>query len=144
LPGLHPEEKATLLPLGVLSLFFLTAALFIAHTFTIPWMNHALLAFNQSLGSNFWGVESYLDYVLGLYLAHAALFEISLLLLFFVYKGWISTHHFTNGRKGAYLTAFILGAFLTPPDVFSQLCVAVPLIILFEIAAFWASLKRTV
>jgi len=139
-PALHPEEKRALAPLGFLSFLFLIAALTVAHTTTLPWMNQILLDFNRPIGTNLWGVESYLDYVLGLYIAHIVFFELALLLFFLVYRGVIKSDHLKSGRRYAYLSAFVLGAFLTPPDIFSQLCVAIPLIGFYELAAAWALL----
>lgn len=138
LPALTEREKESLFPVALFSGLFLMAGLISAHFYFLPFMNHSLYAFNESYGTNMWGLKSYIDYVLGIYFANALLFEILFVLLFLTHKGILDYPMLKNKRKGVYLFSLIIGAILTPPDIASQLLVAVPLMGIYEIALLYA------
>lgn len=142
LPALTSNEKKSLLPFSLLSTLFIALGLYTAQKVTLPLMNETFFQFNHSLGHNLWSLESYLDYTLGVYFAHAVLFEMAFCLLFLVYLGWINKEHMQRFRKGAWLSAFILGALLTPPDILSQLIIALPLLVIYEAAYCFAALRQ--
>ncbi len=84
----------------------------------------------------------YLDYTLVLFLGHAIAFEISLLLLFMVHFGVLSLELLISKRRYMIVGAFIVGAVLTPPDVPTQLMLAIPLIGIYEIAIIYGKIRR--
>jgi len=140
-PALHSHEKRLIFPFLVLSLLFLISGLLFAYFITIPAANHYLLGFNQEMGMNLWSVSNYLDFTLSLLLANAFAFEICIVLLLFVHYGILSAETLSSKRRHMIVMAFIIGAVLTPPDVFTQLMLAIPLILLYEIAILYARIK---
>ena len=74
-------------------------------------------------------------------MANGVAFEIGAILFLLVHYRLISAEAMREKRRYVILAAFILGALLTPPDVLTQLLMAVPLIILYEIAILYASLR---
>lgn len=141
-PAFTEQEKKGLYPLMGLSIFCLGLGGVVAYSFSIPFMTQALFDFNESYGKNLWGVKSTIDFMLGIYLAHAVLFEAGLVLFFLVHGGLIKYRTLKQKRKAVYLIILIVAAILTPPDVASQLLLAVPMIALYEIALGYSYLKR--
>jgi sec-independent protein translocase protein TatC len=137
-PALHKNERALIIPFAFLSLFFVSLGLTFAYKITIPLANSYLLAFNKELGVNFWSLSAYIDYTLLLLLANAVAFELFAVILLLVHYGILKAGVMQEKRKHVIVAAFILGALLTPPDVLSQLLMAIPLVILYEIAILYA------
>lgn len=141
-PGLHPNEKLFVSLFIIGSLFFICSGILVAYFFTIPAANRYLFKFNQSIGQNAWTLTNYIDYSLILYAGHAVAFTLAFLLFLLAGSGTISYEYLKKSRKFFYLTAFVLGALLTPPDVLTQLFLAIPLILFFELALIISRLKQ--
>lgn len=138
LPGLHAPEKKLLGPFIGLSFCALLGGAAFGYYVTLPLSNAFLWSFNDELGLNLWSLSAYLDYTLFLLLANALAFEISLVLFFLVHLRVISAQNMKNSRRHMLVAVLILGALLTPPDIPSQLLVAIPLALLYEIAILYA------
>lgn len=143
LPGMHKTEKGLILPFLVTSLAFIIMGCFFAFYLTIPIANSYLLTFNQTIGVNMWSLAHYLDYTLFLLLANGLAFELCAIGIFAVHLGIVSANALVDNRRAAIVGAFIVGALLTPPDVLTQLMLAIPLIIIYEGVILYARLKRT-
>lgn len=144
-PALKPHEKRLLFPFISASFLFMGLGLALALKITLPLLNNTFYAFNETLGINIWGLESYLDYLIGMLALHASFFELAVLLFFLVYQRILTFPSLKQGRKIVYLASFIIGGLLTPPDIVSQLMVALPLIALYELMLGYAYiLKRGV
>ena len=141
-PALHGEEKRLLFPFICLSVAFLIAGLTFAHFVTLPLSNAFLWAFNADLGNNLWSLANYLDFSLFLLLANALAFEIALILFFLVHLEVITPAYMSEHRRHAVVLALILAALLTPPDIPSQLMLATPLLVLYELAIFYGRIKQ--
>lgn len=137
-PALYPHEARLLLPFVLLSFATLALALYIGYTISLPLANHYFFTYNSSLGINLWGLGHYLDYTLNLLGAHVLGFELMLALFFLVHLGLVRYDTLKAKRRHAIVAALILGALLTPPDVLSQLLLAIPLILLFELSLLYA------
>lgn len=83
-----------------------------------------------------WGISSYFDFFILLTLATGILFILPLILLLFIKSGIIDVNTITKFRPYIIISIFIIAAILTPPDVLTQLLIAIPLILLFEITIF--------
>lgn len=140
-PALRPQEKWLIFPFLLLSFLFLGTGLLFAFFVTIPMANHYLKAFNQGIASNFWTLAHYMDYTVSLLLANAFAFEIFVVLLFLVHLGIVSATTMIQKRRHVIVGAFIVGAVLTPPDILTQLMLALPLIALYECAILYARLR---
>lgn len=141
-PALRSYERNLVAPFFLLSLTFLTLGLLFAFFVAIPFANQYLTAFNAGLGDNLWTLPHYIDYTVLLLLAHALAFELCVLVLFLVHYGIFSSRAMIAKRKGVIISIFILSAVLTPPDVFTQLMLAIPLIVFYEVAILYAHLKE--
>jgi len=148
-PGLYRKEKQALLPFLFATpiLFLLGAAM--AYYVAIPLALHFLLGYQGDLGG---GVKSealpsignYLDFVMKFLFAFGVSFLLPVLMMLLERAGLVSRKQFVSVRRYAIVGAFILAAVLTPPDVGSQLLLAVPLVLLYEIGliGIWFTERR--
>lgn len=143
-PALRREEKRAVTPFFGLSLLFLTAGFLFAYYLTIPLANHYLLAFNNGIGQNLWGLSAYLDYTLALILANGLAFELCVVLLFLVHFSVLSPEGMAAKRRHVIVGAFIVGALLTPPDVLTQFMMAIPLLLLYEVAIAYGRFRKRI
>jgi sec-independent protein translocase protein TatC len=107
---------------------------------TIPLANDYLLSFNQGIGTNWWSLAHYLNYTLFLMLANAAACELFVAGVFIVHLRLVTAEWLANHRRIIVVSAFILGAILTPPDVLTQCLLAGLLIFLYELLILYARL----
>lgn len=142
-PALHPGEKILVYPFLAISFVFVLCGISFAFFVTVPIANQYLVSFNQTVGTNLWSLERYLDYTLFLLLANGFAFELGALGFFAVHLGLISAEGLMAKRRLAIVGAFILGALLTPPDVLTQLMLAIPLILLYEGLILFAKCRKT-
>lgn len=141
-PALHKEEKRLIIPFLLTSLCFITSGCIFAFFITIPLANAYFTAFNQSIGFNMWSLSHYLNYTLFLLLANGLAFEFCVLGIFAVHLKLITADGLAAKRRFAVIIALILGALLTPPDVLTQLMLAIPLIILYECVILYARIRN--
>ena len=83
---------------------------------------------------------AYLDFVLAIFFAFGASFELPVAMVILVLLGWVTPQQLREGRGYAVVGIFVLAAVLTPPDVVSQLMLAIPMCFLYELgihAARW-------
>ncbi|MCB1196646.1 twin-arginine translocase subunit TatC, partial [bacterium] len=139
LPALKEHELKTLWPIVFSgSLLFVGGILFCYYT-VLPASLHFLWAFAGWLNvQNAWTLEYYISFVLRFLLVFGIAFEMPLVLLMFIWLNILSPIQLKNARKGVILGIFILAAILTPPDIFTQIMLAIPLIMLYE-ATLWVS-----
>lgn len=140
-PALREQEWSLVMPFIGLSVLFLSTGILFAYYATIPIANQYLQLFNASIGINLWSLSHYLDFSLFLILANALAFELSLVLFFLVHLGIFSADALASKRRHMIVLAFILGALLTPPDVLTQLMLAIPLIGLYEVTILYARIR---
>lgn len=141
-PGLRTTERRLILPFLALSGCFILIGFAFAYLITIPSANAYFLAFNEGIGTNLWSLSHYLDYTLFIFLANGLAFEIAVIGFFLVHLGVLSNQAMRAKRRHFILVAFILAAILTPPDVFSQVMMAIPLIILYEATILYAYIRE--
>lgn len=142
LPGLKQREKKLILPFILGSFLCLGLGSWLALQITIPLANFYLENFNAEIGQNLWSLTHYVDYIFILLLGHLIAFECCLLLLFMVHYRLLKVDGLMAKRRHACVGAFILAAFLTPPDVLTQLILALALICVYEMAIFYGKVRR--
>lgn len=141
LPGMQAHEKALVLPFIIFSFLCLTGGCLMAYFCTLPIANQYLSLFNSSIGQNAWTLANYVNYVLLLCLGHAIAAELAFFLLLLVHFRFLGSEWLISKRRYMIVAAFILGALLTPPDVLTQLLLAIPLMGIYEIAIWYAKIR---
>ena len=137
-PGLYSHEKRLVLPLVVSStlLFFLGVA------FCYFFVFGKVFAFIQSFApksvSAMPDIEAYLSFVLTMFIAFGAAFEVPVAVVVLARMGLVSIEKLKAFRAYFVVLAFIIAAVLTPPDVVSQLSLAIPMVLLYEVGIFAA------
>lgn len=136
-PGLFEHERKRVLPVVFWSTFlFLTGAVFAA--FVIPMATNFFLSFTTSDISNLWSLGKFIDFELRLFVAFGIVFELPLLIYFLARFGVVTPDFLRRYRRHMYIVFLAASAIITPPDVFTQVFLTVPLIILFEVSIFLA------
>jgi len=137
-PGLYVHERKYSLPFLIVStLLFVVGAVF-AYVVILP----SALRFLMAQGGELWKpnitLSNYLSFCMQLILGTGLIFEFPILMYFLTKVGVVTPEFLVRNRKYALLAAFVVAAILTPPDVFSQILLAVPLFLLFEVSIFVA------
>ncbi len=143
-PGLYKNEKRAFLPFLFATpiLFFLGGAF--VYYFVLPVAWEFFAGFEQSAAEGPLAVEAapkvdqYLSLVMRLVFAFGISFELPVILTLLTKVGFIGTVGMRKNRRYAILIAFVAAAILTPPDPVSQLALAVPIILLYEISILCA------
>ena len=137
-PGLYTKEKRIVLPLVVSTtlLFYLGVLFAYAVVFPIMFeffvkMTPEGVAFTPDIGS-------YMSFALSLFFAFGIAFEVPVAIVLLTRIGVISPDNIAKQRPYFILGAFVLSMFMTPPDPFSQIMMAVPVCLLFELGLFFA------
>nr|WP_223176717.1 twin-arginine translocase subunit TatC [Sphingomonas hominis] len=147
-PGLYRKEKRALLPflLATPLLFLLGASM--AYYVAVPMALHFLLGYSGMVG----GVQqqalpaigNYLSFIMQFLFGFGAAFLLPVLLMLLERAGIVTRKQLITARRYAIVGAFAIAAVLTPPDVGSQLLLAIPLVILYELAiiGIWFTERR--
>ena len=141
-PGLYKNEKKAFLPFLVLTpvLFFLGGALVYYMLMPVAWQ--FFLSFETMGGDGALPIQleakvnEYLSLVMKLIFAFGISFELPLVLTLLARAGLVSADGLADKRKYSIVLAFVAAAILTPPDPLSQISLAVPIILLYEISIF--------
>lgn len=146
-PGLYPREKKGIVPFVVFSTFFFVGGAIFGYYVVFPYGFRFFLGFAGEHIQPLPSMKEYLSFATRLLLAFGIIFELPVFVLFLSRMGIVEPRTLKKGRKFAIPLVFTLSAILTPPDVVTQLLMAGPLIILYEISIWVAVLfgrKRTV
>jgi sec-independent protein translocase protein TatC len=137
-PGLYSNEKRAFLPFLVMTPVLFLGGASLAYFFAMPVALHFLLSFEGNVG----GVEqealpaigNYLNFVTKFLFGFGVAFLLPVLLMLLERAGIVTRTQLVSGRRYAIVGAFAVAAVLTPPDIVSQLLLAIPLILLYELA----------
>ena len=139
-PGLYKNERRMMAPIVLLStLFFVGGSLF-GYFFVFPWGFKFFLGFATDTIRPLPSMKEYFGFSAKLLLAFGVVFELPLVLTFLARLGIVSVGFLKKNRKYAILLIFTGAAILTPPDVITQVLMAVPLMALYEISIIGARL----
>ena len=134
-PGLYKHEKAAFLPYLVATPIFFILGASLVYFFLLPVAIHFFTALAGTSGVALMpDIEAYLDFVMMLILAFGLCFQLPVVLTLLGQIGILSYDQLKSGRKFAIVGVFIVAAVLTPPDPISQIAMAVPLILLYELS----------
>lgn len=141
-PGLKHTERHYIflfLPLGVI-LFFCGAGF--AYFVMIPFCVKFLISYSTPWLVPMISVGGYVSFFCMFILIFGAVFQLPALVLFLTKLGIVSPASLRKNRKYVILGIFIVAAIFTPPDVFSQIIMAIPLIVLYELSIFLSFFAR--
>ena len=134
-PALYGHEKRLAIPFVFFSSLCFGTGTYFGFTFVFP----MIFSFLINYGTNVGGVNAmlsmgaYLTMASRLLVAFGLVFELPIVIFFLARLGIVDHKWLSKNRKFALLLAFVMGAVLTPPDIFSQASIALPFIILYEV-----------
>lgn len=137
-PGLYSHEKKLVMPLVVSS----TLLFFIGVAFCYYFVFGQVFAFIQGFAPKSItaapDIEAYLSFVMTMFIAFGLAFEVPIVVIVLARMGVVSMEKLRAFRSYFIVIAFIIAAIVTPPDVVSQLALAIPMVILYEVG-LWAA-----
>jgi sec-independent protein translocase protein TatC len=133
-PGLYDREKRLMLPIVFLSTFFFVGGALFGYYIVFPWGFKFFLGFADEHIRALPSMKEYLGFSAKLLLAFGIVFELPLVITFLAKLGLVSVDFLKKNRKYALLLFFAGAAILTPPDVVTQIMMALPLMLLYEIS----------
>ena len=131
-PGLYKHEKRIALPLLISSIFLFYAGMAFAYFVVFPIMFGFFASVTPEGVAMMTDIGQYLDFVLTLFFAFGVAFEIPIATFLVIWVGLIDVATLRKSRPYVIVGCFVVGMVLTPPDVFSQTLLAVPMWLLFE------------
>lgn len=137
-PGLYAHEKRLVLPLVISSSILFIAGVAFCYFFVFGRVFHFIAEFSPSSIAVTPDVENYLDFVMSMCLAFGCAFEVPVVVVILVRMGIVSVEKLRSIRPYAIVGAFVVAAIVTPPDVVSQLALAIPMCLLFELGLLLA------
>jgi sec-independent protein translocase protein TatC len=137
-PGLYAHEKRLVLPLVISSSVLFMLGVAFCYFFVFKRVFHFIGSFAPTSIAVMPDIENYLDFVMSMCLAFGATFEVPVVVVILVRMGIVSLDKLKSVRPYAIVGAFVIAAVVTPPDVVSQLALAVPMCLLFELGLFVA------
>jgi sec-independent protein translocase protein TatC len=132
-PGLYAHEKRLVLPLVVSSSLLFIAGVAFCYFFVFGRVFHFITGFAPTSIAVTPDIENYLDFVMSMCLAFGATFEVPVVVVILVRMGIVSIEKLKSVRSYVIVGAFVIAAIVTPPDVVSQLALAIPMCLLFEL-----------
>jgi sec-independent protein translocase protein TatC len=141
-PGMYRHEKRLAFPLLASSVLLFYAGTAFAYYVVFP----IIFAFFTSVAPKditiMTDIDSYLDFVLKLFFAFGLAFEIPIATILLIWAGITTPEALAGKRRYVIVGCFVIGALLTPPDVFSQTLLAVPMWLLFEAGVYFGGLMQ--
>jgi sec-independent protein translocase protein TatC len=142
-PGLYQNEKRLAKPLLVAAVLLFYAGCAFAYFLVLPMVFGFLTAITPEGVAMMTDISRYLDFVLVIFLAFGLSFELPVAVVVLVVLGVVTPAQLREARGYVVVGVFILAAIITPPDVVSQLMLAIPMCLLYELGIVaGAVLKR--
>ena len=133
-PGLYRSERKKVSGLTVSGTLLLFAGAAFGYVLVLPLAFKFFVGFSSDLLMALPDLKSYFSLAMSLLLAFGLVFQLPLVILFLAGLGLVSSSLLIKGRKYAILLIFIIAAVLTPPDVLSQILMAIPMLGLYELS----------
>lgn len=131
-PGLYSHEKRLIVPVMASSILLFVLGMAFAYFLVFPVVFGFMTAVTPTGVSMMTDIDKYLSFVLGMFLAFGITFEVPVIVVLLTRFGVLTVDKLRQGRPYVIVGAFIVAAIVTPPDVLSQIMLAVPLWLLYE------------
>lgn len=137
-PGLYKSEKSIVLPLVVSSTLLFYFGVMFAYYVVFPIIFKFFIGMAPDGVAVMTDISAYMSFALKLFFAFGVAFEVPVATILLARLGVVSTETMARQRPYVIVAAFVLGMLMTPPDIFSQVMLAVPVCLLFEVGLFFA------
>jgi len=137
-PALYRQEKRLVYPLLLSSIVLFYAGLAFAFFAVFPLLFGFFTSIAPAGVTVMTDISHYLDFILKMFFAFGLAFEIPIATILMVSSGIISVEDLAQKRPYVIVAAFVVGMLLTPPDVISQVMLALPIWLLFEVGLFFS------
>jgi sec-independent protein translocase protein TatC len=138
-PGLYMHERKLILPLVVSSYSLFIIGMAFAYFLVFPTVFKFMASYNAPLGAEMsTDIDNYLSFAMTTFLAFGITFEVPVVVVVLVRMGMVSLAKLKEIRPYVIVGAFVISAVVTPPDVLSQLLLAVPMTLLYELGLLLA------
>jgi len=137
-PGLYQNEKSIALPLIVSSTLLFYAGILFAYYVVFPIIFKFFASQAPEGVAVMPDISSYMSFALKLFFAFGVAFEVPVATVLLSKMGVVSADSMAEKRPYIIVGAFVVGMLMTPPDIFSQIMLAVPVWLLFEVGLFFA------
>ncbi len=137
-PGLYHHEKISILPFIFFSFFLFFLGLFFAFYIICPLALNFFITCSPSNVVIMFSITNYMNFMFTIMLACSFSFQIPIIIYFLIKLNFISKTNLIKRRSYIFVFSFVLGMILTPPDVISQILLAIPIWLLFEIGLFFS------
>lgn len=137
-PGLYTHEKKLVLPLVVSSSLLFLAGVGFCYFFVFGQVFKFIQGFAPKSITPAPDIEAYLSFVMTMFIAFGATFEVPIVVVVLARMGVVTVEKLREFRGYFIVLAFIVAAVITPPDVVSQLSLAIPMCLLYEVG-IWAA-----
>ena len=133
-PGLYLHERKLILPLVISSYSLFIIGMAFAYFLVFPTVFKFMASYNAPLGAEMsTDIDNYLSFAMTTFLAFGITFEVPVVVVVLVRMGMVSLAKLKEIRPYVIVGAFVISAVVTPPDVLSQLLLAVPMTLLYEL-----------
>lgn len=132
-PGLYKSEKRLVAPLMMSSTLLFYSGVAFAYFLVLPTVFHFMVNVAPDGVAVMTDISKYLDFVLTIFVAFGFAFETPVALVLLVKTGFVTPKQLAGNREYVLVGAFVVGAIFTPPDVISQIMLAVPVYLLYEV-----------
>jgi sec-independent protein translocase protein TatC len=137
-PGLYAHEKRLVLPLVVASTLLFVAGIAFCYYFVFGKVFAFINSFAPQSITPAPDIEAYFSFVLTMFLAFGVTFEIPVVVVVLARAGIVTIEQMKAARPYVIVGAFVIAAIVTPPDVLSQLLLAIPMCVLYELGLVFA------
>ena len=141
-PGLYQREKKIVVPLFISSVLLFYGGMAFAYYIVFPLVFMFFTSIAPEGISVMPDIRSYLDFVLKLFFAFGISFEIPIAVVILSWMGAVDPDNLVKKRPYVFVMCFILGMLLTPPDIISQVLLAIPMWLLFELGILFGRMVK--
>lgn len=141
-PGLYRHEQQLVVPLLLSSTLLFYAGMAFAYFVVFPAVFQFFVSSAPTSVAVMTDIRAYLDFIITMFIAFGIAFEVPVAVVLLARMGALNPDTLAGKRPYVILGAFVIAAVITPPDIFSQTFLAVPMLVLFEVGLFFARRVR--